>query len=419
MRARLEKCTAEGRAWLRQYLHVDVQRLQEQKQHHVHIYNAETKERMPLMHCRRKDNPKLCKADFPRTRWLCQQAVVLCKGLLADMGMASTGRTSKLCSLHGPMNEENLNGTHPALLATLRCNSDVQLPYRLPLCTATHACDKDCLEGLDEDAMVEAAQQSQDAQAGYACDYCNKRQPCAVHEVKEWCKGQHELGAQVRDERPNYIGKRLVARFMSDAYGKGIVRSQVESTNLRANVAETTATHAETFRTSQTEAFYGREYVETVVRLNDRRQDGKRAVTIEVDRRNVHRRRVCLRDTAMFYGQRPKYEVRDTAKETAATYSPLWHLSPYEFVMSWEPQLVSYPLSLLDRNSSRHHAYLTVTGAEKVKKRRVDETTELIAGVDYKVKPGGLGWRAFPDTASTEHFRHTWVLVRRRRPKTP
>ena len=72
--------------------------------------------------------------------------------------------------------------------------------------------------------MIEAAQQSQDAQAGYACDYCNKRQPCAAHEIKEWCKGQHELGAEVRKERPNYIGKRLVTRFMSDAYGKGIVR---------------------------------------------------------------------------------------------------------------------------------------------------------------------------------------------------
>ena len=153
--------------------------------HHVHILNEETKERMLVMHCRRKDNPKLCKSDLPRTRWLCEKAMVLCKGLLEEMGMASSGRRSKLCSLHGPMNEENLNGTHPALLATLRCNSDVQLPYRLPLCSATHACEKDCLKDLDEDAMVEAAQQSQDAQAGYACDYCNKRQPCAVNEIKE------------------------------------------------------------------------------------------------------------------------------------------------------------------------------------------------------------------------------------------
>ena len=146
LRARLNRAIDEGRSWLRQYLQVDVQRLQEQKQHHVHIYNEETKQRMPLMHCQRKDNPKLCKSDFPRTRWLCEKAMVLCKGLLEEMGMALSGRRSKLCSLHGPMNEEHLNGTHPAVLATLRCNSDVQLPYRLPLCSATHACHKDCLK---------------------------------------------------------------------------------------------------------------------------------------------------------------------------------------------------------------------------------------------------------------------------------
>ena len=35
-------------------------------------------------------------------------------------------------------NEENGNGTQPVLLAALQCNSDVQLPYRLPICEATH-----------------------------------------------------------------------------------------------------------------------------------------------------------------------------------------------------------------------------------------------------------------------------------------
>ncbi len=50
------------------------------------------------------------------------------------------------------------------------------------------------MEELDEAAVAEARQVAQDAQAGYACDYCNKRQPTAVNEVKEWCKGQHALG---------------------------------------------------------------------------------------------------------------------------------------------------------------------------------------------------------------------------------
>ena len=83
-----------------------MQKLQEHKQHHVHTLNAEG-ERVPLTHCRRSDNPKLCKAEFPRTKWLIDRAVVLCQGLIRRMGMALTGRRSKLGSLHGPMNHES------------------------------------------------------------------------------------------------------------------------------------------------------------------------------------------------------------------------------------------------------------------------------------------------------------------------
>ena len=115
----------EGEAWLREYLDVHVQTVQEHKQHHVHLYQEETETRVPLTHCQRPDNPKLCKADFPRTRWLIDRAVVLCQGLIEKMGMALTGRRSKLGSLHGPMNQESLNGSHPAMLAAHQFNSDV------------------------------------------------------------------------------------------------------------------------------------------------------------------------------------------------------------------------------------------------------------------------------------------------------
>ena len=92
------------------------------------------------------------------------------------MGMALTGRRSNLCSLHGPMNRESLNGTRPAMLAAHVFNSDVQLPYRFPICPETHACPDTCVESIDEGDIIHAAQAAQDAQAGYACDYCNKRQ---------------------------------------------------------------------------------------------------------------------------------------------------------------------------------------------------------------------------------------------------
>ncbi len=121
------------------------------KQHHVHTLNDKG-ERVPLTHCRRPDNPKLCKGDFPRTLCLIEKPVVLCRGLLRKMGMAWSGRRNKSGALHGPVNDGSLNGSHPALLAAPSgdaCNYDVQLQYRLPICEAAHAGsifrDEDCV----------------------------------------------------------------------------------------------------------------------------------------------------------------------------------------------------------------------------------------------------------------------------------
>ena len=135
-----DRCHEEqqGLEWASEYLATDVQALQEHKQHHVHIYNPETDSREPLQACRRKDNPKECKAELPRVHWLIDRAVVLCQGLLKQLGMASSGRRSKLGSLHGPMNHPCLNGTHPAMLAAQRFNSDVPISvsnYRRYTCT--------------------------------------------------------------------------------------------------------------------------------------------------------------------------------------------------------------------------------------------------------------------------------------------
>ena len=85
------------------------------------------------------------------------------------------------------------------MLAAHGFNSDVQLPYRLPICVATITCNGKCLESVDEEEMILASQLAQDAQAGYACDYCNKRQPMAFSEVKECLKGLRGLGQRMED----------------------------------------------------------------------------------------------------------------------------------------------------------------------------------------------------------------------------
>ena len=44
---------------------------------------------------------------------------------------------------------------------------------------------------------------------------------------------------------------------------------------------------------------------------------------------------------------------------------------------------------------------------------------DLEAGVDYVVGDGDAYWQPFPDCPSTQSFRHTWILVRRRREVVP
>eukprot|EP00959_Pyramimonas_sp_CCMP1952_P033585 705216-Pyramimonas_sp.AAC.1 len=57
--------------------------------------------------------------------------------------------------LHGPQNEDNLNGASPALLSGglgLNFNSDVQLPYRFPSLEQTRdgdACAERCWDGAE------------------------------------------------------------------------------------------------------------------------------------------------------------------------------------------------------------------------------------------------------------------------------
>lgn len=345
----------QGQAWLKQHLGVHVQELQEYKQHHVHLPN-EKGERVPLTHCRRPDNPSKCKSDFPRTLQLIERAVVLCHGLLAKMSMPSCGRRSKLGSLHGPMNQENLNGTASAMLAVQQCNSDVQLPYRVRICRETHShlCQECCVDEGSEKTIVEAMQCSQDAQAGYACDYCSKRQPMAFNEVKECCKGHSTLSQHLEGERTNYAGKRHAGRFMSDAYGKGVVRGQAESTNLRVYAKANAVTSAETMKASTTQSFYGREFLETVERLNDGKDAASRATFAEIDGRNARKRKITIRDVALLYGQRPKHAA-------------VWHLSPYEFTMYWEPKLAEYPLTMdmLElEDESKFHVRMTFKGKQ-------------------------------------------------------
>ena len=400
LKTRLER----GRAWLRQYLHHHVQRIQELKQHHVHIWDEAKQDYVVLEHCKSKDKKNECKSHFPRTKWLISKCVVLCSGLLQLMEMPATGRKNLTGSLHGPMNEPNINGTHPAMLATQQCNSDVQLPYRLPLTAATHSAlcplgDK-CLQTYNESEVVKACQLAQDAQAGYACDYQNKRQPCGCNEVRECCVGLSKLGESLKNQPVAYQGKRYMTRVLCHAYNNGIVRSAVENRNLRAHARDHDITFAESFKTCATTIFAGIEYIQLVDRVT-----ANKVVHFHRDTRNPNRTKLTSKRMALLYGHRPLERAE------------LKYLSPYEFTMYWEPQLLKYPLSCKENDEGTCEASLTPAGLTKLK---AQAGSDLVPGIDYTVKEqGGDDWVPLDKVASTASLRHEWILRRRRRPRAP
>ena len=144
-----------------------------------------------------------------------------------------------------------------------------------------------------------------------------------------------------------------------------------------------------------------------VERLNGAKSFDKQIRILEVDGRNPRSKKVISSDVATLYGQRPKHD-------------DLWYLSPYEFAMYWEPQLVRYPMRLDEDENPKYHATLTQRGVSKIKSLAHGYNIDMEPELDYLVKDsGGVDWLPFADTGSTKHFRHTWMLVRRRRPTVP
>ena len=130
----------------------------------------------------------------------------------------------------------------------------------------------------------------------------------AFNEVKECCKGHSTLAENIRQEPLQRLGKRHATRIMNDVYGKGIVRGQVENTNLRTYSKDNDVTSAESIKTCKTVSFFGSNYVDVNQRLNDRVLAERNSILAEVDMRSTEYRKVTFRDVAKLYGERPTYE---------------------------------------------------------------------------------------------------------------
>ena len=443
----------EPLGWKKAYLEGDVEALQKRKQHHVHLPTGPNGEREPLSHCRDSKDKTKCKAGFPRDRWLTDEVLLICPGLADDMGMPSKGKRNMTGLLVGPVNDPSLNGTHPALLAGLRCNSDVQLPYRFPISPGLHSewCGGECDQKMLVYDATKATQISQAAQAGYAADYQNKRPPIARQEaawrlhmlvidrvvirncfimnrfdstqptnmcvfvawvlcqIGEWVKAQGSLIEEVKDKKPGYVGARLAKRMVTDCYARGVVRGAVEATNLTLHAGHPDPTRAEAVKTAQVAEIALQHALNLLkaVQTGDR-WPGEPQRKVADTRSDSHR---VVMDCPFWtnYGGRGRH-------------SEVHMLSAYEFVRHYHFKFARRPLTTGRylkhlEDPTLYHAGLTERGAKKLAAKNLD----LLAGVDYKIREeGGAGWLPLGEGEYVDpRYRHDWVVALRKRPYVP
>ena len=81
---------------------------------------------------------------FPKKvhAWFSNRPRVVCKGIAAALDLPMSGRRDMTGTIAPIREDEYCSGTSAVLASILQSNTDVQCPYRLPLCSATH--DPDC-----------------------------------------------------------------------------------------------------------------------------------------------------------------------------------------------------------------------------------------------------------------------------------
>lgn len=318
----------------------------------------------------------------------------------------------------GPCTDPNLNGSHPALLAALRSNCDAQLPFRFPITVDTHssaACKENCDSEMPARRLVKEAQMNQAAQAGYACDYQNKRLPVAVHEVKEWMKGQQHLYEELKDNKTGYLGARSAKRLITDCYGRGVVRGAVETSHLITQTAEHDPTAAESIKSAQVTEMTLQYPLQLLVYIAARSVKSepwpREPSRVRIDRRNPAKPKVVDCPLWTMYGGRGKM--------------PQVHgLSAYEFQRHFCMKQAVYPRNVKqhEQNPEAYEALLTPEGIKllELSESRGQVVARMAAGKHYTIREeGGQGWVPLGNGKLVQAYRHDWVIAARRRPYAP
>ena len=421
----------EAVAWCKKYKAV-VQQHQMRVNHHIHrrLPGDLDKDgaRYPMPYCKSHTNALECSKEYPRMLYnfdgCARSGAAVCSGLVKRYGFKGSGRRCMLGAIVTGRKNEWLNGSHPVLLANLPFNSDVLVPYRLPLMPQTHStrCELEgCLEIHSVSDIMKVLEQSMRDQIGYISDYVTKKQPVATSEVDRFIRGHRELQKQLHGSALSTAAIRHTQRLLSDVLGRGTARKAVECTNLIVCRRKHDVTAAESLKSHLLVPFPCGDYMRCQERIcGAQAEAGAEYDGMEVDARNTAAKALVSKvKVPMQYGWR-------------GGDPDVKHLSAHEFHSQWSVERVIYPTNCrsckqgsivtvtgtqaFENSEQFYHALLTPSGEHKLKAKAA-----LDAGVDYVVRSDcgvtrNRRWLAFPHGSP---YRDDWVMVRRPSPAIP
>jgi hypothetical protein len=287
---------------------------------------------------------------------------------------------------------KKLNGTHPAMCVALRITRVDLLWTRTPTQTANARIIASA-ELVSKRCWTLARTLGMHKRVTLVIIKTSERPNLAIRSRN----ASEVIDASMSRSRLAYIGKRHATHLCADAYGKGIIRSQQESINLRVAGANDNVKSAESFHAASCANFPGGDLIQWRESIYQNADYVKSIGAISVERGDSRCKTPIVRNLVFLYGHRP-------------STPSIWYLSPCEFAIYWTVELATYSLNPSGKNQEAFHTTLTEEGQGKLK----------TAG--YMIKDAGCprgSWLPLPDNKVSQKCRHTWVFARSKRPRDP
>ena len=278
---------------------------------------------------------------------------VICPGIAQSVGLRCSGRRNALGSIIGKRLDPYFSGTSAIKAKIFKSNTNVQVPYRVPITSKTHdsACtSKKCLSPKIRRRQFLVGQRAIKQMIGYFGGYISKKQKLGRFELKQSIAAQPFLQKKLMQKGKLSAGNQLAHvcnRMFTNLEGKGILRSGVEEYMLASQYSSFDQLSAEFTRAFRHEFFFGKIYLDRYEEVNKNKD-----ATIDNCLPKYGMEKGC-RDVVSLYG------LRDTDPG-------LYYMSPWEFTQWWEPLCTKKPSDYYEKTNSRSGCRTLITNVQSL-----------------------------------------------------